>query len=191
MALKGRAVRRFYQLLGWSSGGAVAHAIAGLLREGGEEVRLLAMLDSTVPGPGYADPDADVMFQALRYVGLDLPQVAGEGLDFGRVHAFLREIDHPLAGLGERSLAALPEILGRQTAMLSEPFDRKVDTDVLFFTARRSHPDEPDFVSSWQPLVTGRITEIEVDCEHNQMTEADALSQIAPALRAMLSGAEW
>ncbi|MET8011756.1 hypothetical protein ABZU86_06975 [Streptomyces sp. NPDC005271] len=83
-------------------------------------VHLLAMLGTTVPGPDYTDPDTDVMFQALHYVGLDLPHMAGEELDFGRVHAFLREIDHPLAGLDERSLAALPEILGRQTAMLRE-----------------------------------------------------------------------
>nr|URG41757.1 Pep28 [Streptomyces sp. NAK02211] len=180
-----------YQLLGWSSGGAVAHAIAGLLRDQGEEVPLLAMLDTTVPGPDYTDPDTDVMFQALRYVGLDLPQAAGEELDFGRVHAFLREIDHPLAGLGVSSLAALPEILARQTAMLREPFARAVDTDLLFFTARRSHPDEPDFALGWQPLVTGRITEIEVDCEHNRMTEPRVLEHITPALREKLSAVDW
>ncbi|MFJ4581858.1 amino acid adenylation domain-containing protein [Streptomyces echinatus] len=175
-----------YQLMGWSSGGAVAHAIAGLLRDQGERVHLLAMLDTTVPGPDYTDPDTDVMFQALRYVGLELAPTEGEELDFGRVHAFLREIDHPLAGLGERSLAALPEVLGRQTAMLREPFGRAVDTDLLFFTARRSHPDEPDFAGSWQPLIKGRITEIEVDCEHTQMTEPQQLTRIAPALRARL-----
>jgi pristinamycin I synthase-3/4 len=106
------------------------------------------------------------------------------------VHAFLREIDYPLAGVGERSLAALPEILGRQTAMLREPFDRAVDTDLLFFTAKRTHADEPDFALSWQPLITGRITEIEIDCEHHQMTEPQVLSQIAPALRARLSAAD-
>ncbi|MFE9774066.1 amino acid adenylation domain-containing protein [Streptomyces sp. NPDC005931] len=179
-----------YQLLGWSSGGAVAHAIAGLLRDQGDEVGLLAMLDTTVPGPDYTDPDTDVLFQALRYVGLELPQEPGQELDYGRVHAFLREIDHPLAGVGERSLAALPEILGRQTAMLKDPFGRAVDTDLLFFTARRTHPDEPDFARRWQPLITGRITEIEIDCEHNQMTEPKVLPHIASALRARLSATD-
>ncbi|WP_369201467.1 hypothetical protein [Streptomyces sp. PU-14G] len=71
--------------------------------------------------------------------------------------------------------------------MLREPFARAVDTDLLFFTARRSHPDEPDFALGWQPLVTGRITQIEVDCEHNQMTEPKVLEHITPALRAKLS----
>ncbi|WP_433456146.1 thioesterase domain-containing protein [Streptomyces sp. CA-142005] len=55
-----------YQLLGWSSGGAVAHAIARLPRDRGDEVHLLAMLDTTVPGPDYTDPDAGVLVQALR-----------------------------------------------------------------------------------------------------------------------------
>ncbi|WP_167532717.1 amino acid adenylation domain-containing protein [Streptomyces alboniger] len=180
-----------YQLLGWSSGGAAAHVIAGLLREQGEHVHLLAMLDTTVPGADYTDPDAGVMFQALRYVGLDLPQVEGEELDFAHVHAFLREIDHPLAGLGESSLAALPEILRRATEMLQVPFTRSVDTDLLFFTAKLTHPDEPDFALTWQPLITGQITEVEVDCEHNQMTEPKALEQIAPALQAKLWTTDW
>ncbi|MFJ9476074.1 amino acid adenylation domain-containing protein [Streptomyces mirabilis] len=179
-----------YHLLGWSSGGAVAHAIAELLRADGESVRLLAMLDTTVPGHGYRQPDTDVLFRALRDLGLDLAPTAEGELDFARVHSFLREVDHPLAGLGERSLAALSEVYGRQTSMLHEPFSRTVDTDLLFFTASRSHPDDPDFAMAWQPLIAGRITEIEIDCEHNQMTEAAALSRIAPVLRAKLSAAD-
>lgn len=65
-----------YHLLGWSSGGAVAHAIAELLRADGEPVRLLAMLDTTVPGHGYRQPDTDVLFRALRDLGLDLAPTA-------------------------------------------------------------------------------------------------------------------
>ncbi|MCZ7457511.1 hypothetical protein [Streptomyces sp. WMMC940] len=74
--------------------------------------------------------------------------------------------------------------------MLREPFDRAVDTDLLFFTARRSHPGEPDFALSWQSLITGRITDVEIDCEHNQMTEPKVLAQIARTLRARLSATD-
>ncbi|MDA2804799.1 non-ribosomal peptide synthetase [Nocardiopsis suaedae] len=39
-----------YHLAGWSFGGAVAHAMAGLLEAGGEEVGLVALLDAPLPG---------------------------------------------------------------------------------------------------------------------------------------------
>lgn len=133
------------------------------------------MLDTTVPGPEYRQPDTDQLFTALRDLGLDLPQ--SEALDFARLHDYLREIDHPLAGLGEQSLAALSEIHGRQTTMPRNPFSSAVDTDLLFFTAARSHPDDPHFAATWQPLITGEIEELTIDCEHNH---------IAPILEAKL-----
>ncbi|MCZ9345344.1 thioesterase domain-containing protein, partial [Streptomyces sp. TRM76130] len=35
-----------YRLVGWSVGGVLAHTVAVLLQEAGEEVELLALLDS-------------------------------------------------------------------------------------------------------------------------------------------------
>ncbi|RJQ75848.1 non-ribosomal peptide synthetase [Amycolatopsis panacis] len=167
-----------YHLLGWSSGGAVAHAVAERLVAQGEKIGLLAMLDTTVPGPGYDQPDAGGLYDALRELGLELDPA--QELDFAVLHAFLREIDHPLAGLGERSLAALPEIQRGQTTLLRTPFTHPVETDLLFFTASRSHPS--GFAAPWQPLVAGHIEEVPVDCEHNAMTEPAALTAIAPVL---------
>jgi pristinamycin I synthase-3/4 len=175
-----------YHLLGWSSGGAVAHAMAGRLRDQGEQVALLALLDSSPPGPDYQAPDAGLLVQVLHEMGFDAASGGDEPVDFGRLRDFLRDAEHPLAGLEERSLRALYEVHGHQTALLREPFSGVVDTSVLFFTAVRSHPGR-DFAQAWQPLVKGSLEEIRVDCEHVQMTGPDALAQIGPALAARLA----
>jgi thioesterase domain-containing protein len=45
-----------YHLLGWSFGGHVAHSMAALLRQAGEQVRLLAVLDAYPHDPRLSDP---------------------------------------------------------------------------------------------------------------------------------------
>lgn len=45
-----------YHLAGWSMGGALAVEVAALLEAAGEEVALVALLDSSVPGGGDPDP---------------------------------------------------------------------------------------------------------------------------------------
>jgi thioesterase domain-containing protein len=39
----------------------------------------------------------------------------------------------------------------------------------------------------WQPLVTGRVDDYHVDCEHGQMTTPEALSVVGPVLEAALA----
>ncbi|WP_299537839.1 non-ribosomal peptide synthetase [uncultured Streptomyces sp.] len=45
-----------YHLAGWSMGGALAVEVAALLEAAGEQVALVALLDSSVPGAGEPDP---------------------------------------------------------------------------------------------------------------------------------------
>nr|WP_237307957.1 thioesterase domain-containing protein [Streptomyces alboflavus] len=48
-----------YRLLGWSTGGIIAHAVAAHLQAAGEEVQLLAILDA-YPAEGFRDlPESD------------------------------------------------------------------------------------------------------------------------------------
>ncbi|MFH0241283.1 thioesterase domain-containing protein [Streptomyces sp. HK10] len=55
-----------WTLLGWSFGGVVGHALAGLLEQG-ERPRRLVLLDSIAPVPGYVQPE-----EAIGH-GLALP----------------------------------------------------------------------------------------------------------------------
>ncbi|CAM5420396.1 thioesterase domain-containing protein [Streptomyces griseus] len=76
-----RAVREVqpagpYRLGGWSFGGLVAYEMAHTLTEQGEDVALLALLDTGFPGTGGA-PDtllADFAEDLLRSAGLGMPE---------------------------------------------------------------------------------------------------------------------
>src|SRR5262249_4771405 len=61
-----------YALLGWSFGGLVAHSIATRLQEAGEEVALLALLDSYPAGRGRAldGRDRDAHDQEVVFAGV-------------------------------------------------------------------------------------------------------------------------
>jgi acyl transferase domain-containing protein/acyl-CoA synthetase (AMP-forming)/AMP-acid ligase II/thioesterase domain-containing protein/acyl carrier protein len=86
-----------YHLGGWSLGGVVAYLAALELRDRGEEVRLLALLDSPAPPDGGPAPqdydDAELLEVFARFLGarcgkeLPRPDGAFAGLDFdGRLH---------------------------------------------------------------------------------------------------------
>jgi len=69
-----------YRLAVWSFGGLVAYEMAQQLRAAGEEVALLALLDTGVPGAG-ADPDAATFEDDapwLADVGEFIARLAGE-----------------------------------------------------------------------------------------------------------------
>ncbi|GAA2882648.1 hypothetical protein GCM10010472_46000 [Pseudonocardia halophobica] len=58
-----------YHLLGYSFGGAVAHAMAAQLAAAGERVAFTGLLDSRPPGPAYADdpgPEAELPAEAAE-----------------------------------------------------------------------------------------------------------------------------
>ena len=70
-----------YQLLGWSAGGTIAHAIACRLQRDGEQVRFLALLDS-VPSNGTADREAiaEAIGDDLGATGEDLATLVEGGM---------------------------------------------------------------------------------------------------------------
>jgi thioesterase domain-containing protein/aryl carrier-like protein len=65
-----------YRLLGWSLGGVVAQALACRLQERGEEVELLALLDSYAGDAGEDEPAPASVDAAVEGLGLAEPTVA-------------------------------------------------------------------------------------------------------------------
>ncbi len=71
-----------YQLAGWSFGGLVAFEMARRLREGGEDVALLALLDSWPPGSlGDQETAADNEATLLRLMARTLGDLSGRPLE--------------------------------------------------------------------------------------------------------------
>ncbi|MFF1413400.1 amino acid adenylation domain-containing protein [Streptomyces sp. NPDC058289] len=164
-----------YSLLGWSFGGIVAHSLAVRLQEEGEEVALLALMDSYLPTDGWES-------ERLSY---DSPEVLG---------AITESIGHdptsptsPLAGLGAEGLSALVGVFV-DIANLSDRISAgKFLGDILFFAATADKPGSDLTPDVWSPHTTGRIDVHDIDCVHGAMTQPRHLSAIGQVLAARLA----
>jgi enterobactin synthetase component F len=166
-----------YHLLGWSFGGALAHAIAVRLQDQGERVALLSMLDAFPMGThettGAIPHEHEILAAVLQAAGLD-------------PLASLRE--HP--ALGERPLNAVTEVCTHfLTKLLPTVVEGVFDGDLLYFHATEGKPADAPSSQAWRPLVTGHIEHHDVPCTHSAMTQTAALARVGRHLTAYLDAA--
>ncbi|MFG2905863.1 amino acid adenylation domain-containing protein [Kitasatospora sp. NPDC048286] len=180
-----------YALLGWSFGGAVAHAIAALLREQGEEVRLLALLDA-YPGTGEPGPeqwrdDPAQLELILDSLGHPVGEVTAWPSDEDGYAALVRGGEGPLAGLSGAGVARVVSVF-QANAELSHALPLPgYDGDAVFFTAAKDRPTDAPDPESWRPHLGGRLDVHEVPSTHGAMTSSEALAVIGPVLAAHLT----
>ncbi|MGI5452417.1 amino acid adenylation domain-containing protein [Streptomyces sp. CA-249302] len=174
-----------YRLLGWSVGGVLAHTVAVLLQDAGQEVELLALLDA-FPAEQWrerpAPEEGDALTAVLRMAGFDRT----DERDRDDVLATLRRAGSPLAGLSERTLSRIVDIVPNHARMMREHQHRCYEGDVLFFTA--AAPRVEDWLTrvAWQPHVSGSILNHDLDCTHPQLMRDRHLDDIAAVLAARL-----
>ncbi|MFJ6071306.1 amino acid adenylation domain-containing protein [Streptomyces sp. NPDC093065] len=185
-----REIRRIqphgpYRLLGWSVGGVLAHTMAVLLQRAGERVDLLALLDA-FPSEQWrerpAPEEGDALTAVLRMAGFDR---AGER-DREDVLATLRRAGSPLAGLPERTLSRIVDIVPNHARMMRAHEHARYDGDVLFFTAAAPRAEDWLTREAWRPHVSGAITNHDLDCTHPQLMRDRYLDDVATVLAARL-----
>ncbi|MFJ1596418.1 amino acid adenylation domain-containing protein [Streptomyces sp. NPDC088261] len=182
-----------YHLLGWSFGGLVAHAVAARLEELGEEVALLALLDSYPLPDGFVPPaitGREVLTALLggRGAGLDV-RCAGTVPDAAELATVLRAEDPILGALEPAQAAAVVEATAGNLEMRYRYVPRRrFGGDMVFFNAART-PAAASGAVSWAPHVLGRVEEYDVDCAHWDMTGAEPLREIGKVLAEELRGA--
>ncbi|MFD0480331.1 thioesterase domain-containing protein [Nonomuraea thailandensis] len=154
-----------YHLLGWSLGGAIAHAVACRLQELGEEVALLALMDA-VPAFGDAPLAAQEAEQSIA--GL----VKREGL--------------VLSDLPERLVHDLAAAARATTDLMRRAEPPVFAGEVRLFVATE---ERGALVSSarWLPHVDGAVIESRVPCAHFDMAAPAALARIGRELSALLA----
>ncbi|MGK8553745.1 non-ribosomal peptide synthase/polyketide synthase [Nocardia gipuzkoensis] len=182
-----------YRLLGWSLGGVVAHAVATELQAAGEQVALLAMLDSY--------PDLDVsdfrgtIRQGLAEIGIggdaisaegDIHELSEEALD--SLHA---SIPPELAVLTKDRLRRIYRSAVRSVELIAEHRPAVYRGTLEYFSAGIGGPGQTEAdlraaATQWQPYVAGDIVDRPIKANHQQMASPEALAEIGPQLAGLL-----
>ncbi|MFD0000109.1 amino acid adenylation domain-containing protein [Nocardia sp. NPDC127526] len=181
-----------YHVLGWSLGGLIAHEVAVQLQEGGDEVALLALMDSFRLSDEWLDRARPGIADIIGEFGSDL---LGDAADIDpRIN--LHEAVELLRNRPGAFAALTTEHLERiysgfiDGAMLANAFHPRVfDGDLLFFTAAEDEVNRADperCAAAWEPHVTGVVHDQLVRCRHSGMTTPESLSVIGPVLREFL-----
>jgi amino acid adenylation domain-containing protein len=148
-----RAVRPHgpYRLLGWSFGGLVAHSLAVRLQAEGEQVELVAMLD-TVMVTGDEHTPADV-WELIEAETAAVRQVVPDE---------------------QRLLAVVANLIRLRDQFRPERYRG----DVLFFVAAEEPGRPRTFGAPWLPYVGGRLLEHRIACTHMEMMNARPAREI-------------
>jgi thioesterase domain-containing protein len=182
-----------YLLVGWSMGGLVAYEIARLLREAGQEVALLAVLDAGVPEAHDTPRDATEMAVELgaAHLGVELSQLP----------------DAP----GEQRLEALLE-LARQRGLLAHEVDLRwvrwlIDGYRIAVAATQRYRPRPfpgrlvllraadhsidaEETLGWGALAQGGVDLHWVPGTHETLVHAPHVQALAERLRACIEAAQ-
>ncbi|WP_019357760.1 non-ribosomal peptide synthetase [Streptomyces sp. AA1529] len=157
-----------YRLLGWSLGGALAHAVAARLQDEGEHVDVLALLDAApLDRTPRLDPDAGpavVRRLITEAMGHDLP-------DDTRLTAVTRMLAH--------------------YASLRPTWTPAVHRgDAHYFRATGTAPDLAPAPDAWHPHLTGTLTVHDLPCTHSAMGQPEAMAEVGRLLSPLLTPAE-
>jgi nonribosomal peptide synthetase DhbF len=172
-----------YNLLGWSFGGLVAHAIATHFQDQGEAVALLAVLDG-YPVEKHGGPPSEAAFddekiladqlKALGYYHGDAPLQVSSALDI------LRREGDILSSLDEKQVVAILQVMKNNSRLARNFLPQRFDGDILLFAATRG--EFQPAAERWRPYVNGKIAFHEVDCEHVHMMRPAPLAKIGAVL---------
>ncbi|MFF2226423.1 amino acid adenylation domain-containing protein [Streptomyces globisporus] len=180
-----------YHLMGWSFGGVAAHAVAEELQRRGEEVGLLAMLDSypSASQPRLSEREAEegVLLELADKLGHDLRDIGMVPPNRGAVLDLLTGQAGESA-LDRGTLDAVIDTGVNNYRILRDFTPGVVKGDLLFCTAARDL-SEGRSAQSWRDHVEGQIVEHLVDSGHMGMTAPDALSVVGKHLDKALSRA--
>ncbi|CAM03556.1 amino acid adenylation domain-containing protein [Saccharopolyspora erythraea NRRL 2338] len=170
-----------YHLLGYSLGGNIAHAVAAELHSRGEQVGMLAMLDSSTSDLGLAEDEVlarlfdDVVGDTERgsaeHQRRRIAQALGEGV---------------LSVLPARHLPSAVDAIVNSVRLAAGHRPDVVDGDVLLVTSRSND----DLGPQWEPYVRGRVCVERVDCTHDEMLGSGPLGEIAALVRQRMADRE-
>lgn len=179
-----------YALLGWSSGGGIAHALAAHLQAQGEEISLLAMMDSYPASIWLGKPDAreqDALEALLDVIGASALHPDGSAMNADEMRQLLRRPGSPLALLDEPTHQRLIDNALHGMHLYRCARHTVVEGSLLYFRAAiRGASAPPDH--GWTQHIQGAIRVIDIDSDHNGMSQPKPLAAIGKALADQIIG---
>jgi thioesterase domain-containing protein len=178
-----------YCLLGWSFGGLVAHAAATELQQRGEQVALLANLDSypfRIPREGLPVSEREILIRILELLECDAGSPEDHPVTLARVMEILRNSGHALASIDEYHVSAITEIFANNVDLAINFTPGVFHGDLLLFAATIDQPEDMPTPDAWAPYINGSIETYHISSPHDRMMRPESLSQIGPILAAKL-----
>ncbi|GAA1499945.1 hypothetical protein GCM10009827_004260 [Dactylosporangium maewongense] len=169
------------RLLGWSFGGAVAHAVARLLVAAGRSVTFVGMLDSRVTLPAVeGEWDGPAAIAALlQELGYDVPATSVPTVR--DAVWFVRAAGGGVAALTDEQIARVVENYLDSDRMMAGARPGVLAADVLFVDATVPEPGFTGTASDgWRSLVDGRLTAVGLACGHSELLDPAVLEQLGP-----------
>ena len=177
-----------YHLLGWSFGGIVAYAMACRLQQIGEQVALLAIMDSYPSDDERQSSEMTeqkLMEELVPMLGLDQSALKGKRLDFKAVYEEAKKAGEIPPDFDERIARRNMEMLLHNSKLERKFRAGKYHGDILFFFADKKEAGHR-LPSAWNSYVAGKVDIHSVHCKHYEMTEPAPLKVIGKILNERL-----
>jgi glyine---[glycyl-carrier protein] ligase len=175
-----------YRLLGWSLGGNIAHAVASRLQCEGEQVALLALLDSYPSDYRLHGMDPTAMLNMTETAILaTMAQDLGLSIETADDPQSRQQMRLAVAtgfGLPEQTLADLPKAAANLIQIVQGTEPAVYQGDSFFVTAEGSRPDRSGGSELWQRYVSGTIDDHSIDCGHFEMMKPGPAAEIGALL---------
>ncbi|MCA1006871.1 amino acid adenylation domain-containing protein [Rhodococcus hoagii] len=175
-----------YHLLGYSVGGAIAHAMAVRLRRLGEEVGTLVMLDTqtaeSVPESAPA-PTLGMLF--AEFAGVDESSADGD-LTPADAARLLHDGGGPYASLTADDVRRLYDDYLHTIDLGGSYRPEMFDGDLIYVAAGDGATVGSE--TPWDPYVSGAVRIHPVAWSHNRLTTPEALDVIGPIVGRYLDG---
>jgi amino acid adenylation domain-containing protein len=176
-----------YHILGWSLGGNIAYAVASRLQSEGEQVALLALLDSSPRAAqlGTMDPAAmlgmvetAILVTMAQDLGLSIENTSIENTDDQQMRIAVAKG----FGLPEQTMADLPRASANLIRIVQDAEPAVFQGDIFFVKAKGSRAD----MKLWRPYVNGTIDVHSVDCGHFEMMKPGPTAEIGSLISARM-----
>ncbi|RPK10893.1 non-ribosomal peptide synthetase [Priestia endophytica] len=175
-----------YRLGGWSLGGAIAYKIATVLRNQGEEVELLVLMDTKVPSEqDYKTKEDVISYITKHFIHFDQVEQREELVhqqDILVDRLIVEGVLPPDADL--TSLKQIANAHRKCLNLMAEDVLTPYSGEVIYFSAEEGI----ELFADWQPLLRGKVNKYLIPGSHEEIVFSPAVEKISKYLVNKLEG---